>query len=78
MMIQHEPDMNIVNQINAGLNDVRSCFVRAVNNKPQSSHEYLKARYIINEISLMIEGHFRGENIPWSQRKGAVEEEFSD
>ena len=77
-MINNEPNMNIVNQINAGLNDVRSTLVAMTQSDVQGriTNEH-KVKYQLELIIDMIDDHQFGKNQPWSDRKYLVEEEFS-
>lgn len=75
-----EPGMSIVNQINAGLNDVRGALIALVGGEPfvdDEKHLKVKAYYQLGEIIRMVEDHRGGQSIPWSDRKLRVEEEFS-
>lgn len=67
-MRTHEPNMNIVNQINAGLNDVRKSLIAG--NFERADFEY-------SAIKWMIRQHEDGLSVPWSDRRPAIEEEFS-
>ena len=67
-MRTHEPNMNIVNQINAGLNDVRKSLIAG--NFERADFEY-------NAIKWMIRQHEDGLSVPWSDRRPSIEEEFS-
>lgn len=73
-----EPTMNIVNQINAGLGDLRATLVAmtqgGVDTRIVAEH---KAKYQLELIVDMIDDHQAGRKIPWSDRKLQVEEEFS-
>lgn len=77
-----EPTMNITNQINAGLNDVRTTLVELSTwaKTPDISDQFKamnKARYELDLIISMIMDHRRGIHQPWSDRKHQVAEEFS-
>ena len=82
-MRTNEPDMNITNQINAGLNDVRTTLVSLSEfaKTPDLSDKFQaceKARYQLELIMLMVNEHRAGiRSQPWSDRKYQVEEEFS-
>ena len=80
-MRTNEPEMNITNQINAGLNDVRKTLIALSERKPDSGTlctEMARARYELNLIMTMITEHTQGiRSQPWSDRKFQVEEEFS-
>lgn len=72
--------MNITNQINAGLNDVRSTLIDLSCLFPRDGTitGVSKARYQLELIIQMIRDHVEyDKSIPWSERKGMVEEEFS-
>jgi len=72
--------MNIVNQINAGLNDVRSTLLE-VNRIgavfPDVRPAIQKVHYELGEIIAMILDHSEGMSRPWSDRKHQIAEEFS-
>ena len=78
-MKSNTPNMNITNQINAGLNDVRatlidfSCFP---NDGTDQKWCIEKAKYQMDLIFEMIHEHKEGNSVPWSDRKYLVEEEF--
>lgn len=82
-MKSNQPDMNIENQINAGLNDVRKSMIALSDyaKTPDISDQHKVVRrvsYEMAEILLMIKEHrFDGIHRPWSDRKHQVEEEFS-
>lgn len=79
-MRTNEPEMNITNQINAGLNDVRKTLIALSEREPDSGTVFtlLRARYELNLIMTMITEHTQGiRSQPWSDRKYQVEEEFS-
>lgn len=79
-MKSNSPNMNITNQINAGLNDVRaslidlSCLPRHGTNQADA---ILKAKYQLDLIVDMIQEHKTGTHLAWSDRKYMVDEEFS-
>jgi hypothetical protein len=78
----NEPDMNITNQINAGLNDIRSTLIElSVWAKTPDISDQLKnirkAKYQLDLIMDMIKDHRQGRSQPWSDRKCQVDEEFS-
>lgn len=79
--LKHEPGMNIVNQINAGLNDVRSALVELSEPGIDVKRQWVlrsKIRFITDQVIIMVDAHVSGQSsIPWSERKGIVEEEFS-
>lgn len=75
-----EPTMNIVNQINAGLSDVRETLVALIPNATGRVDRIIlesKAKYQLELLFDMIYEHGEGKKIPWSDRKLQVEEEFS-
>lgn len=81
-MRTNEPEMNIVNQINAALNDVRTTMIElATWAKTPDISDKLKAmskiRYQVDLTMQMIGDHRSGVNQPWSDRKHQVDEEFS-
>ena len=74
--------MNITNQINAALNDIRATLIEL--SKFPEVPEYWeiqatqnKARYQLYLAMEMINDHRKGISQPWSDRKHQVEEEFS-
>lgn len=67
-MRSNEPNMNIVNQINAGLNDVRKSLI---------AENFQRAEFEFHAIGWMIKQHKEGLSVPWSDRRPAIEEEFS-
>lgn len=77
------PDMNIINQINAGLQDVRATLISLSNfgATPDISDRIVaasKVRYELDLILTMIKEHREdGISQPWSDRKHLVDEEFS-
>lgn len=78
MSIQKKsPDMNITNQINAGLNDVRMTLIdlSCLTGGP-AENEINRAKYELDLVIEMIEMHKRGNSISWSDRKPQVDEEF--
>lgn len=81
-MKTNEPDMNIVNQINAALQDIRTTLVELSDfgKTPDMSDRIIaasKVRYQLNLTLLMIqERREKGINQPWSDRKYLVDEEF--
>lgn len=74
----NEPTMNIVNQINAALNDLRTTLVEMVDGDVQAriTNEH-KVKYQLELAIDMIDDHHRGKKVPWSDRKYQVTEEFS-
>jgi hypothetical protein len=82
-IVENSPDMNIVNQINAALNDVRATLVELSELPIDRGHRddmvvaLAKARYQIDLAMTMILEHQAGKSISWSDRKPLVEEEFS-
>lgn len=78
--VTHEPNMNITNQINAGLNGLRKGLIDySLYDYPRKQDKRLaKAMYILNEIANMIAEHKEGRSIPWSERKYKVLEEFGE
>lgn len=75
--------INIVNQINAALNDVRTTLVSLTDfaKTPDISDRITaasKARYQLDLTLQMIQEHReKGIDVPWSERKPLVDEEFS-
>lgn len=81
-IVKNSPDMNIVNQINAALNDVRATMVELATwaRTPDISDQIVgqdKVRYQIHLALTMVSEHRDGKSISWSDRKPQVEEEFS-
>lgn len=81
-MRTNEPDMNITNQINAALNDVRATMIELATwaKTPDFSDQLMaknKIRYQTGLAMQMITDHRDGINQPWSDRKHQVDEEFS-
>lgn len=80
-MRTNEPDMNIVNQINAGLNDVRATLINDVAGRIDNEDRYVgiaQVKYQLNLVITMILEHEDGiRSQPWSDRKHLVDEEFS-
>lgn len=79
-IVKNSPDMNITNQINAGLNDVRKSLVALSEHEPDSGvviTEMSRARYELETIFNMINEHRHGKSISWSDRRPQIEEEFS-
>mgnify|MGYP000903959184 CR=1 FL=1 len=80
-MRTNEPNMNITNQINAALNDIRKTLIDLSCYVPGSGElvtEMAKARYQLNLTFDMILDHTHGrQSQPWSDRKHQVDEEFS-
>lgn len=78
-MKSNTPNMNITNQINAGLNDVRATLID-FSCYPESGVDQewcnLKVKYQLDLIMEMIHDHQGGDSVPWSDRKHLVEEEF--
>ncbi len=77
-----EPTMNIVNQINAALQDVRGTLVELATwgMTPDVSDQMRaenKAGYQLSLAIQMINDHRLGINHPWSTLKYQVDEEFS-
>lgn len=79
-MRTNTPDMNITNQINAGMNDVRASLI-TLSEAPRfgtdQADAIMKATFQLNAIVDMIMEHNEGRSQPWSDRKYVVEEEFS-
>jgi len=77
------PDMNITNQINAGLNDLwttlieRATWAKTPDISDQRRAEN-KALYQFDMILSMVRQHREGINQPWSDRRHQVDEEFSE
>lgn len=76
------PEMNITNQINAALNDIRSTLIELATweKSPDISDQIVlesKVRYQTDLAMTMIKEHRRGHSQPWSDRKYQVDEEFS-
>jgi hypothetical protein len=79
-MRTNEPGMNITNQINAALNDIRTTLIALSERDPESGTvctEMARARYELNLAMTMVTEHSHGIHQPWSDRKYLVEEEFS-
>lgn len=81
-MRTNAPDMNITNQINAALNDIRSTMIELATwaKTPDISDRIRaqdKVRYQTDLAMIMIRDHRQGIDQPWSDRKYQVEEEFS-
>jgi hypothetical protein len=82
-IVKNSPDMNIVNQINAALNDVRSTMVdmSALAERREDRVALItaqkKVRYQTELAMAMVIEHQCGRSISWSDRKPLVEEEFS-
>lgn len=81
-MRTNEPNMNITNQINAALNDIRATMIElATWAKTPDISDQMKAkskiRYQTDLAMQMIIDHRDGINQPWSDRKPQVDEEFS-
>lgn len=83
MIVEAEEEkMNIVNQINAALNDIRTTLVALseFGKTPDVSDQLMaekKATYQLWMAMEMVRHHRHGKSIPWSDRKPQVEEEFS-
>lgn len=79
-MRTNEPDMNIVNQINAALADVRATLVDMVgriDNEDRYTSQ-AQAKFQLELAIKMVNDHSDGiASIPWSDRKHIVDEEFS-
>lgn len=77
----NEPAMNITNQLNAALNDVRSTLVDMATwaETPATTRvaQMDKARYQLELAMVMVWEHRAGTSVPWSDRKYQVDEEFS-
>lgn len=74
--------MNITNQINAALNDVRTTMIELATwaKTPDFSDQLMaknKIRYQTGLAMQMITDYRDGINQPWSDRKHQVDEEFS-
>lgn len=74
--------MNITNQINAALNDIRATMIELATwaKTPDLSDQLMaknKIRYQTGLAMQMISDHRDGINQPWSDRKPQVDEEFS-
>lgn len=78
-IVKNSPEMNIVNQINAALNDVRASLVELsrVYDVDAAITVMTKARYQLDLTIDMVMEHGNGKSIAWSDRKPQVEEEFS-
>ena len=78
MSIQKKsPDMNITNQIKAGLNDVRKSLINMLSfTGGTADTEADRAKYELDLVIQMIEDHKHGNSIAWSDRKPQVDEEF--
>lgn len=81
-IVKNSPEMNIVNQINAALNDVRTTMVELATwaKTPDISEQITARSKIVYQVGLaleMIDDHREGKSIAWSDRKPLVEEEFS-
>lgn len=83
-MRTNEPDMNIVNQINAALADVRRELIELSDfgKTPDISHQIraeCKAKYQLDLAITMIHEHRRGiRSQPWSERRSIMDEEFGE
>lgn len=83
-IVKNSPEMNIVNQINAALNDVRTTMIelatrmKTLDVSDQTLAED-KMRYQFDLAVQMIRDHRRPDkpSRPWSELKHQVEEEFS-
>lgn len=81
--IKNAPDMNIKNQINAALADVRETLMSLTEfaKTPDISDRIVarnQALYQLELAMIMIEEYRTGKaSMPWSEMKGMVEEEFS-
>lgn len=73
------PTMNITNQINAALNDIRTTLIELSATVPGDERLAAcdKARYQLDLAMEMVRDHTRGRSISWSDRKPQVDEEFS-
>lgn len=78
-IIKNSPDMNIVNQINAALNDVRATLIELTKlATPADLYDIeMKAHYQLNLAMTMIGDHQQGVSHSWSDLKHQVDEEFS-
>ena len=68
-MRTNEPNMNITNQINAALNDIRKTLIDLSCYVPGSGE-------LVTEMAILDHTHGR-QSQPWSDRKHQVDEEFS-
>lgn len=80
-MRTNEPGMNIVNQINAALNDVRTTLVDDVADRIDNEDRDVgvaQAKFQLDLAIKMVCDHTDGiASIPWSDRRHIVDEEFS-
>lgn len=69
--------MNLTNQINAGLNDVRKTLIDlSCLTGGSADTEANRAKYELDLVIQMIEDHKQGNSIAWSDRRPQVDEEF--
>lgn len=81
-MRTNTPEMNITNQINAALNDIRATLIELATwaKTPDISDRMTaqqKAAYQLGLATQMVIEHRDGHSQPWSDRKHQVDEEFS-
>lgn len=80
----NQPDMNIINQINAALQDVRATLVALTDyaKTPDISDrikDASKVQYQLDLAIIMIQEHREKDiHVPWSDRKFLVAEEFDE
>jgi len=76
-MKTNTPDMNIANQINAALADIRATLIELSETKNDIDTAW-KGRFQLDLAIKMIREHRDGiRSQPWSDRKHLVAEEFS-
>jgi len=76
-MKTNTPDMNIANQINAALADIRATLIELSETKNDVDTAW-KGRFQLDLAIKMIREHRDGtRSQPWSDRKHLVAEEFS-
>lgn len=84
-------DMNLTNQINAGLNDVRKTLLEyakadsaaMTDTNPHEANTrrnalQMRATYELNAIEDMISEFHEGRRVPWSDRREMVVAEFGE
>lgn len=79
-IVDVEEEMDITNQINAALNDIRTTLIELTKINPGHGDRVTacnKARYELDLAMDMVLDHRRGKSRPWSERKHQVDEEFS-
>lgn len=82
-MRTNEPDMNITNQINAALADIRTTLVSLSEfaKTPDISDQQKAVQKVTYQtdlaLTMIYEHRFGIKSQPWSDRKHAVDEEFS-